>query len=85
MTVPLPEPLAPLVMLSQLALSVAVHAQPLGPLTVTLPVPPALVSAIVVGDTVNVHAAPASVTLTAWPATVNVVFCADEEAFAVAE
>ena len=82
---PLPEPLAPPVMLNQLALSVAVHAQPLGPLTVTLPVPPALVRAMVVGDTVNVHAAPASVTLTAWPATVIVAFCDDDVPFAVAE
>jgi hypothetical protein len=72
-------------MLNQLALSVAVHEQPLGPVTATLPVPPALVSAMVVGDTVNVQATPASVTLTAWPATVNVAFCDDDVAFAVAE
>ena len=82
---PLPEPLAPPVMLNQLALSVAVHAHPLGPLTVTLPVPPPLASEIVVGDTVNVHAAPASVTLTAWPATVIVAFWDDDVAFAIAE
>ena len=61
-------------MLNQLALSVAVHVQPVGPLTDTLPVPPSLASAIVVGETVNVHAAPASVTLTACPAIVIVVF-----------
>ena len=84
-TVPLPEPLAPPVMLNQLAVSVAVQAQPPSALTVTLPVPPALVSTIVVGDTVNVHATPASVTLTAWPATVSVVVCDEDVVFAMAE
>ena len=49
---PSPEPLAPLVMLNQLEGSVAVHVQPLGAVTVTFPVPPALVRAIDVGDTV---------------------------------
>jgi len=44
-------------MLKQLAVSVAVQAQPPGAVTVTLPVPPALVSAIVVGDTVKCKAA----------------------------
>jgi hypothetical protein len=51
-TVPLPEPLAPLVMLNQLAVSVAVHVQPLGAVTVAEPVPPALASEMLVGDTV---------------------------------
>ena len=51
-TVPLPEPLAPLVMLNQLADSVAVQVQPLGAVTVAEPVPPALGSEMLDGDTV---------------------------------
>jgi hypothetical protein len=51
-TVPLPEPLAPLVMLSQLADSVAVHAQPLGAVTVAEPVPPLLANEMLDGETV---------------------------------
>jgi hypothetical protein len=82
--VPLPDPLPPLVTTSQLALEVAVQAQPPGALTVTLPVPPLLDSAIVVGDTVNVQATPASVTATALPATVIVVLCDEDVVFAVA-
>ena len=49
---PLPEPLAPLVMLSQLAVSVAVQVQPLGAVTVAEPVPPALGNEMLDGDTV---------------------------------
>ncbi len=51
-TVPLPEPLAPLVMLNQLADSVAVQVQPLGAVTVAEPVPPALGNEMLDGDTV---------------------------------
>jgi hypothetical protein len=40
LTVPLPEPLAPAVTVSQLALLVAVHAQPVPAVTFVLPVPP---------------------------------------------
>ncbi len=40
LTVPLPEPLDPLVIVIQLAESVAVHAQPLPAVTVKDPVPP---------------------------------------------
>ncbi len=54
-TDPLPDPLAPLVMLNQLAVSVAVHAQPLGAVTVTEPAPPALGIDTLDGETVNVH------------------------------
>jgi hypothetical protein len=39
-TVPLPEPLAPAVTVSQVALLVAVHAHPLDVVTVNEPVPP---------------------------------------------
>jgi hypothetical protein len=83
-TVPLPDPLAPPVILNQLAVSVAVQVQPLVAVTVTLPVPPALVSEIVVGDTLNVQAAPASVTVTVWPATVSVALCGEGDVFAAA-
>jgi hypothetical protein len=51
-TVPLPEPLAPLVMLNQLADSVAVQVQPAGAVTVADPVPPELAREMLVGDTV---------------------------------
>ena len=54
-TVPLPEPLAPLVMLNQLAGSVAVQVQPVGAVTVAEPVPPALGNEMLDGDTVKVH------------------------------
>jgi hypothetical protein len=49
-TVPSPDPLAPLVMLSHVALLVAVHAQPAPAVTVTLPVPPAATMLCVAGD-----------------------------------
>jgi len=51
-TVPLPEPLAPLVMVNQLTLSVAVQVQPLGAVTVAEPVPPALDNEMLDGETV---------------------------------
>jgi len=51
-TVPLPLPLEPPVMLNQLAGSLAVHVQPLGAVTVAVPVPPALASEMLEGETV---------------------------------
>jgi hypothetical protein len=54
-TVPFPDPLAPLVMLNQLAVSLAVQAQPLGAVTVAEPVPPTLGIETLDGDTVNVQ------------------------------
>ena len=56
----------------QLALLVAVHAQPDVVVTVTLAVPPLAVGEALVGDTVNAHGDPACVTVTVWPATVSV-------------
>jgi hypothetical protein len=53
-------------------LLVAVHAQPVPAVTVTLPVPPAAVMLCDVGDALNVHGAPACVTVIVVPATVNV-------------
>jgi hypothetical protein len=52
LTLPLPDPLAPLVTVSQLAPLVAVHVQPVGAVTVTLPPPPAATMLSVVADTV---------------------------------
>jgi hypothetical protein len=43
-TTPVPVPEAPLTMVSQLALLVALHAQPLDVVTVTFPVPPVAVN-----------------------------------------
>jgi hypothetical protein len=48
--VPLPDPL-PKVMVSQLESLLAVHAQPLAAVTLTLPVPPVAATECVVGDT----------------------------------
>jgi hypothetical protein len=72
--VPLPLPLLPLVIVSHDAVSVAVHAQPLVVVTVTLALPPAAGNiGGFNGATVNVHDGAAScVTVTVWPATVIV-------------
>jgi hypothetical protein len=53
--VPLAVPLAPLVTVSQLALLVAVQAQPLVVVTVVLAGPPSLASDALVGATPYVH------------------------------
>ena len=71
-TVPLPEPLAPPLIVSHAALLVAVHVHPLAAVTAVVDDPPAAVSVWASGDTPNVHAAPVWVTVTAWPATVSV-------------
>ena len=55
---PLPLPLAPAVIDSQLSVSAAVHVQPLGAVTVTLPVPPPATMLADSGETVNEHATP---------------------------
>ena len=71
-TVPLPLPLAPDVMLSQEALLVAVQVQPVVVVTLALLDPAVAAGFNEVGDTVNVQATPACVTVTVWPATVSV-------------
>ena len=71
-TVPLPEPLAPLLMVSQAALLVAVHVHPVAAVTAAVDDPAAEASVAEVGDTPKVHATPPCVTVTAWPATVSV-------------
>ncbi len=49
---PFPVPLAPDVIVSQLALLLAPHAHPAGAVTVTDPVPPAVVTAWLLGEIV---------------------------------
>ena len=83
-TAPLPEPLAPLLMVSQAALLTAVQPQPPGAVTPVVEEPADEVSVAVVGDTPNVHAAPSCVTVTVWPATVSVPTRCAVDVFAVA-
>jgi len=59
LTVPLPEPLAPLVIVSHPALLVAVHAHPLVAVTAVDPVPPAPGTDWLVGEIENVQPAAA--------------------------
>jgi hypothetical protein len=54
-TVPFPEPLAPLVIVIQLALLVALHAQPVTDVTEKEPVPPADPTFVDTGDSEYVH------------------------------
>jgi hypothetical protein len=54
-TVPLPEPLAPLVTASQEALLTAVHAQPVPAVTFTVPVPPAAGTDADVAESAGAH------------------------------
>jgi hypothetical protein len=61
----------PLVTVSQLALLVAVHAQPLPDVTATLAAPPEAGLVSLAGETVKVHPAPFCTTYTFRPATVS--------------
>ncbi len=70
---PLPEPDAPVNTVIHEALEAAVHAQPPGRLTLTLPLPPASLMFCVVGDNVASHVAPACERTNASPATTIVV------------
>ena len=58
-TVPFPDPLAPLLIVSQAALLTAVQLQPVGALTAVEEEPAAGPNVAEVGDTPKVHAAPA--------------------------
>ena len=72
-TVPLPEPLAPLVTVSQpLLLLTAVQAQPTPEVTVVEAVPPAATTDQLFDEIANVQPAAACVTVNVWPPTVNV-------------
>jgi hypothetical protein len=82
LTVPLPLPLAPALIVNQLALLVAVQEHPAVVVTVAVPVAPAPGGVEVVGETLNVQL-PCCVTVTVCPATVSVPVRTDEELFAV--
>ena len=81
MTVPLPVPLAPDVIVIHDELLTAVHPQPLPAVTVTLADPPLDPKLCDVGDGLKLHT-PASVTVIVCPATVNVPVRAVDEVFA---
>ena len=49
-TIPLPIPLPPDVMVIQVVFLTAVHLHPLGAVTVTLPLPPLAVKSLLVGE-----------------------------------
>ena len=83
-TVPLPEPLAPLVIVSHVALFVAVHVQPVAAVTATEPLPPAATMFCVAGDRATVHETPDCVTVTVCPATVTVALREDVDVLAAA-
>jgi hypothetical protein len=70
-TVPFPDPLAPEVMVSQLALLEAVHAHPAPLVTSTLPLPPDADTDVLVGEIEKSHPLP-WLTVKVWPATVSV-------------
>ena len=71
-TVPLPLPLAPPLMVSHAALLVAVHEHPVAAVTAVVDEPAADVRDAEVGETPNEQVMPLWVTVTAWPATVRV-------------
>jgi hypothetical protein len=68
----LPLPVAPAVTVIQVAVLVAVHAQPVAAVTVTLADAPDADTFAEVGAIVGAHDAPACVTVKVVPATVNV-------------
>ncbi len=73
LTLPLPEPDAPAVTVSQPGLLLtAVHAQPAGAVTATVPVPPFDTTLCEVGEIVSVQVIPACVTVKLLPAIVSV-------------
>jgi hypothetical protein len=75
-------PLAPELIVSQLALLVAVQPHPATVVTVAVPVAPAPGGVQVVGETLNVQL-PCCVTVTVWPATVRVPVRGEVEGFVV--
>ena len=83
-TVPLPDPLAPPVILSQAVLLTAVQLQPPGAVTPVVEDPADEVSVAVVGDTPKLHVVPSCVTVTVWPATVRVPVRSVDDGLAVA-
>ena len=68
----MPLPDAPALIVSQAALLVAVHAQPVAAVTVTVPVVAADVGLAEAGEIVGVQGTPACVTVNVLPPTVRV-------------
>src|SRR5205814_4556552 len=83
-TLPLPEPDAPVVTVIHVALLTAVHAQPVGAVTVVLPVPPAAATDWLVGEIVSVQVMPTCVTVALLPPAVMVPVRDDVDVFAAA-
>ena len=79
---PLPLPLAPEVMVSQEALLVAVHAQPVVVVTVVVAVAPLAGAVALFGETLKLHG-PCCVIVTVCPATVRVPVRVEEDLFAL--
>jgi len=71
LTDPFPEPPA-LLRVNHVALLEAVHEQPPGAVTETVPLPPATATEVVVDVALKVQPTPACVTLAVWPPTVIV-------------
>jgi hypothetical protein len=82
-TVPLPDPLPPLVIDSHGALLVAVHVQPDATVTITVPLPP-VATMFDPAASATVHDTPNCVTVTVCPPTVTVALRGDVDALAVA-
>jgi hypothetical protein len=85
LTVPLPEPLVPPVMVIQLFVLLAVQAHPLGAVTFTLYEPPPETAAAPLAESEYVQEAPPSVTMNVWPAMVTVPVSALELVLAATE
>lgn len=81
-TVPLPEPLAPLVIVIHDALLVAVHVHPLPLVTVNDPVAPPETTLVETGESEYVQDAAACVIVNVWPPAVTVPVRAAVVAFA---
>ena len=77
----MPVPELPEVIVSHVALLDAVHPQPLPVVTEALCAPPVAELFCDIGDTLKLHA-PLWLTVTVWPATVNVPLRGDVDVFA---
>jgi hypothetical protein len=82
-TEPLPVPVAPALIVIHATLLVALHAQPVAAVTVTVPLPPADVGLADVGEIVGAHDEPACVTVKVLPPIVSVPVRAVVVVFAV--
>src|SRR5439155_1610012 len=83
-TLPLPVPAAPVATVIHASLLTAVHAHPVGAVTVVLPVPPPATTDWLVGEIVSVHVTPAWVTVALLPPAVIVPLRDVVEVFAAA-